>query len=176
MPNVGTGNEPEVTGDYHFYLPVLLRGEFDTALDIEGEFDHPVAGTYYILEIYAPARCDVSLTARRKKLAAGSWAEQGQIFYSGTTVYRFDVSSYSGEAVLSAPRAAAAVEVRLDGRSCGRTGFQPFLFPLGDITAAGTLEIAVTNTMANEYEEFKAPSGLIDGAALLFKNGKGPAE
>jgi hypothetical protein len=38
------------------------------------------------------------------------------------------------------------------------------------------LEIAVTNTMANEYEEFKALSGLIDGAALLFKNGKGPAE
>ena len=168
-PHVGTGNEPEVTGDYQFYLPVILQGDFDTALEISGEFDHQVGGTYYILELYAPEKCDVSISPRRNTLDAGSWADQGQIFYSGTASYRFDISSYSGNATFSAPGAVAHIEVWVDGKFCGKTAFAPFQVALGDISNSRELVVKVTNTSANEYEEFRAPSGLTGGAELLIE-------
>lgn len=168
LPFVGTGNEKDTNNDKQFYLPVILEGEFDTALDIEGEFDHMVAGTYYILDLYAPAKCDVSISKRRTALDVGSWADQGQPFYSGTAEYRFDISGISGRVKLSAPHAAAKIEAVVDGKSCGATGFEPFVIDLGDVTEAGELVVRVTNTKANEWEEFKAPSGLIQGAELLL--------
>ena len=167
LPSVGTGNDTSDVGDHQFYLPVYLDGDFDVSLEIDGEFDHPAASTYYILELYAPKRCDVTLSPRRKTLDAGSWAEQGQPFYSGTVSYKFDIGDWQGEAALEAPDAAAKIEVRVDGRSCGATGFAPFRIDLGDLTSAKTLEVVVTNTLANAYEEFRAPSGLIGGASLL---------
>jgi len=166
-PDSSTGNDPGMPADFKYYLPVCVDGEFDAALDVTGEFDHKVYLSYYILQIYDPEKCDVTLTPRRKLLTAGSWAVQGQPFYSGSAVYRFDITGYCGETVLEAPDAAVRFEAIVDGRSCGATGFPPFRIPLGDITDAQTLEIRVTNTYANEFEEYLAPSGLVKGAALL---------
>ncbi len=168
-PDSATGNDPGMPTDFKYYLPVYLDGDFDAALDVENEFDHQVYVSYYILQIYDPKRCDITLSPRRKTLAAGSWAVQGQPFYSGTVLYRFDLSSCSGDAVLEVPDAAVRVAASVDGRSCGATGFPPFRIALGDISEAETLELHVTNTYANEFEEFLAPSGLVKGAKLLFE-------
>ena len=66
------------------------------------------------------------------------------------------------------PEAAVRVEAFLDGKACGVACFSPFTIDLGEITQAQTLELRVTNTPANELEEFLAPSGLVGGAGLLF--------
>jgi hypothetical protein len=167
-PDSSTGNDPGMPSDFKYYLPVYLEGDFDAALDVEAPFDHQVYVSYYILHIYDPKRCDVTLTPRRASLAAGSWATQGQPFYSGSVTYEFDVAALSGNAVLETPSAAVRVEAELDGVPCGSTGFPPFRIGLGDLTGAKTLKIRVTNTLANEYEEYLAPSGLVGGARLLF--------
>jgi len=168
-PDSATGNDPRLKSDYHSYLPVYLQGDFDAALDVDGEFDHQVYISYYILQIYDPKRCDVTLTPRRKTLDSGSWSTQGQPFYSGSAVYRFDITGMTGRATVEAPQAAVRVEAIVDGKSCGATGFAPFRIALGDISSAKTLELKVTNTLANEYEEYLAPSGLVGGAVLKFE-------
>jgi len=168
-PNATTGNDPGMPTDFKYYLPVYLEGEFDARLDVDSPFDHEVYVSYYILHIFDPKRCDVSLRPRRSELDAGSWSEQGQPFFSGSATYRFDISAFSGNAVLETPDAAVRVEAIVDGLSKGSTGFPPYRINLGDITAASRLEICVTNTFANEFEEFLAPSGLVHGARLLFE-------
>ena len=168
-PDSATGNDPGMKSDYKYYLPVYLEGDFDAALEVEGEFDHKVYISYYILQIYDPKRCDITLSPRRKTLEAGSWSTQGQPFYSGSTVYRFDLTGINGNAVVEAPGAAVRMEAIVDGKSCGTTGFPPFRIALGDISNAKVLELKVTNTLANEYEEYLAPSGLINGAVLKIK-------
>jgi len=167
-PDSSTGNDPGVAADFEYYLPVYLEGDFDALLDIEKPFDHPVYRSYYILQIYDPAKCAVTLAPRRTRLDAGSWAEQGQPFYSGSAVYAFDVASFSGKAVLETPRAAVRVKAFLDGRPCGETCMPPFTVDLGDVTGARLLELEVTNTLANDFEDFPAPSGLVGGAVLHF--------
>ena len=75
----------------------------------------------------------------------------------------------TGRATVEAPQAAVRVEAIIDGKSFGATGFAPFRIALGDISSAKTLELKVTNTLANEYEEYLAPSGLVGGAVLKFE-------
>ena len=166
-PDSSTGNDPGMPSDFKYYLPVYLEGEFDVELNVAGAFDHPVYLSYYILQIYDPQRCDVALKPRRTALTAGSWAEQGQPFYSGSATYAFDLSEIGGRAVLETPQAAVRVEAFVDGVSRGATGFPPYRIDLGDVTGAKKLELRVTNTLANEFEEFLAPSGLVGGAKLL---------
>ncbi|MBQ7651739.1 MAG: hypothetical protein IJS15_12320, partial [Victivallales bacterium] len=125
-PDSSTGNDPGMTSDFKYYLPVYLEGEFDALLDVEAPFDHQVYVSYYILHIYDPKRCDVALSPRRTALASGSWARQGQPFYSGSVAYEFDVTAFSGKAVLETPCAAVRVEALLDGVSKGATGFPPY--------------------------------------------------
>ena len=168
-PDASTGNDPGMPTDFKYYLPVYINGDFDAALDVVGEFDHKVYLSYYILQIYDPEKCDVTLTPRRKTLDAGSWATQGQPFYSGSAVYTFDISGFSGRVMLETPDAAVKVEAVVDGKTIAVTGFPPYRIPLGDISEAKTLKIIVTNTLANEFEEYLAPSGLINGAALLVE-------
>ncbi len=167
-PDSSTGNDPGMPSDFKYYLPVYLEGDFDAILDVESPFDHQVYVSYYILHIYDPKRCDITLRRRRNSLAAGSWAMQGQPFYSGSVTYEFNVEGISGNAVLETPSATVRVEAFLDGVSRGATGFPPYRIELGDLTAAKLLTIRVTNTLANEYEEFLAPSGLVNSARLLL--------
>ena len=105
---------------------------------------------------------------RRSTLAADSWAEQGQLFYSGNATCSFAIDAIAGHAVLETPAAAVRVEAFVDGVSRGATGFPPYRIDLGDVTGAKKLDIRVTNTLANEFEEVLAPSGLVGGAKLLF--------
>ncbi len=168
-PDSSTGNDPGMPSDFKYYLPVYVEGDFDASLDVENPFDHQVYLSYYILHIYDPKRCDVTLRPRRRTLEAGSWAVQGQPFYSGSVTYEFNVKAISGNAILETPSAAVRVEAFKDGVSCGSTCFPPYRIVLGDLTGAKKLKIRVTNTLANEYEEFLAPSGLVGGARLLFE-------
>ena len=78
-PDSSTGNDPGMPSDFKYYLPVYLEGDFDAKLDVEKPFDHKVYVSYYILSIYDPMRCDVTLSPRRTALAAESWATHLQI-------------------------------------------------------------------------------------------------
>ena len=167
-PDSATGNDPGMPSDFKYYLPVYLEGDFDVELDVEGPFDHKVYVSYYILNLYDPKKCDVTLKPRRTALAAGSWAEQGQPFYSGSATYEFDLSAVTGTATLETPGAAVRVEAVVDGVSRGAACFPPYRIELGDVTGARKLELRVTNTLANEFEEFLAPSGLVRGARILL--------
>ena len=167
-PNSTTGNDPGMPGDFKYYLPAYLEGDFDAELDVEKPFDHQVYVSYYILQIFNPEKCDVTLRPRRTSLVAGSWAKQGQPFYSGSATYCFDLDAVKGLAVLETPAAAVRVETFVDGMPRGVICFPPYRIDLGDVTEAKKLEIRVTNTFANEFEEFLAPSGLVGGACLLI--------
>jgi len=166
-PNSTTGNDPGMPTDFKYYMPVYLDGEFDAEVTVEKAFDHKVYVSYYILQIFDPAVCEIALSSRRKVLDAASWAVQGQPFYSGSAVYKFDVSAIRGAFILETPDAAVKVEAFIDGRACGNTAMPPYRINLGDISDGKVLELKVTNTYANEFEEYLAPSGLVGGAALI---------
>jgi hypothetical protein len=173
------GSPPSATGnaagtrvvpkyDGQFYHPVYLCGEFDCDLQTSGDFNHMVF-SYYNLQLWAPKECRVTLKCRRSALQAGSWAEQGQPFYSGAATYAFDVSGMRGSAILELPNLAVKAEVFLDGRFVAQTCLPPFRIALGELDGHGLLEIKVSNTLANQLEEYRAPSGLMGAAALLFE-------
>ena len=168
-PFVAAARERGIAVVSHTVPQEFAIGDFDVALDVEKPFDHKVYASYYILTIHDPKRCDVTLKPRRKVLAAGSWATQGQPFYSGSATYEFDLAEITGHAVLETPAAAVRVEAIVDGVSRGAAAFPPYRIDLGDVTGVKKLEIRVTNTLANEFEEFLAPSGLVRGARLLME-------
>lgn len=153
--------------DYMFHLPVYLCGEFSVKLQIEGEFDHQVF-CYSNLTMYMPRVCKVFLSKRAEMLESGSWAEQGEPFYSGSVTYHFDLNLRAEHSRLEMRKAAVRVEVVMDGISKGCVCFEPYHLDLGRLSGNHHLEIKVTNTLANQLDEYRAASGLISGAVIKY--------
>lgn len=166
-PDSSVEPETAVVPDYKFHLPVYLSGEFDAGLKIEDEFDHRVFH-YYNLTMYMPRVCEVILTKRSKTLNSGSWAQQGEPFYSGSVTYHFDIDLVAEHGRLELPDAAVRVEVTVDGIFKDGAGFAPYHIDLGQLSGTHHFEIKVTNTPANVLDEYLAPSGLVSGAVIKY--------
>ena len=89
-------------------------------------------------------------------LADRPWEEQGVTHVAGVGVYRRSVT-WVGAArlMLRLPRCVDAVEVRVNGRSCGVRVWPPYVFDLTDGLKQGSndIEIRVSNTLGNIITE-----------------------
>ena len=165
-PQATTGNVSEKAVDHKFYMPAYLTGEFDVDVKTKDDFNYRMYADYN-LQIWYPAEWSFHLTKRRATLERGSWAVQGQPFYSGAATYTFEYSGAVKNAVLEVPDARVRVAVTVDGKPCGETGFRPYRFPLGDLKdGTHVIQVKVTNTIANRLEEYAAPSGLVNGIVI----------
>lgn len=146
-------------------LPVLLSGEFD--VDYAGLGPEKEVFACYSMKFLAPEAEKIRLSPRRKRLAFGSWADQGQPFYSGRCEYVFEFTGSGFESELFLAEVAASCRIELDGRDLGAAFWPPYRFDLGvPSKERHRLTIGVESTLANRMEEHRAPSGLLQAPVI----------
>ena len=106
--------------------------------------------------------------------APGDWARQpGYELFSGTLRYRTELTLpvSATEAWLDLGQVGDSVAVCLDGQQVGVRMWAPYRVCLGSGLAPRTysLEVLVTNSMANEYEGSQRPSGLLGPITLIVQ-------
>ena len=107
-------------------------------------------------------------------LGLGDWSRHpGLELFSGTLRYRtmFDVPAAAGNLELDLGAVGDIAEALLDDEPAGVRMWAPYRVPLAGPVAVGphTLEVRVTNSMANAYEGAQLPSGLIGPVQLILK-------
>ena len=124
-------NDPRIAGiaaTTHLLQPVVLLGDFV----VEGD------------ERLGPWPGSIRADA--------PWEEQGLPHFAGVGVYRLTLRRESqGPTVLHLPACTDAVEVRVNGQSCGVRAWPPYVFDLTEHLRDGDngLEIRVHNTLGN---------------------------
>lgn len=114
-------------------------------------------------------------TLRRpaRKVATASWTDQGYPFYSGTATYRQTVripEFLRGQRVLvQVEKVADMVEFVVNGASAGLRPWPPFEMDITALVKPGpnTLELRVTNSLANLLLSEPRPSGLLGPVKIL---------
>ena len=106
--------------------------------------------------------------------APGDWARQpGYELFSGTLRYLTELTlpAPATESWLDLGQVGDSAAVFLDGRHFGVRMWAPYRVCLGSDLASGTysLEVRVTNSMANEYEGRQRPSGLLGPVTLVMR-------
>ncbi len=107
-------------------------------------------------------------------IRSGSWTEQGYPFYSGTGVYSQEVEIpeflRSERVVIAAKDPADMVEFIINGAYAGVRAWAPFELDITPLVKPGinTVEIRVTNSIANALISKPRPSGLLKGVRLLI--------
>ena len=107
-------------------------------------------------------------------LELGDWSRHaGLELFSGTLRYRtvFDIASAADHWELDLGAAGDIAEALLDGEPAGVRMWAPYRIPLAGPVAVGrhTLEVRVTNSMANAYEGAQLPSGLMGPVRLILR-------
>ena len=154
--------------DTEWHTPVMLKGEFDVQLKANGK--NITRFVDYDMKMTVPEELEFILSPRRTEIAAGSWADQGQPFYSGSAELSFEAEFDGGMAALNLPAYSGSAAVAVDGQQYGRVKvFTPFRFMLGK-TSPGKHKISLmlTNTMANQLECYRAPGGLIETPVVEY--------
>lgn len=141
-----------------FYLPALLRGDFDVSLKTSGDYAEKIYQSY-LLAVYEPSERIFSLTPRRTMLRLDrGWEKQGQVFYSGEAEILLGTADIPENSRLILPGFKNIAELLIDGSPAGRLSLSPYRFTL----PAGRHELVIRcwNTMANRLERFAAPAGI----------------
>ena len=107
-------------------------------------------------------------------LGLGDWSRHpGLELFSGTLRYRtvLDIASAADRLELDLGAVGDIAEALLDGEPAGVCMWAPYRIPLAGPVAAGrhTLEVRVTNSMANAYEGAQLPSGLMGPVHLILR-------
>ncbi|NLD73064.1 MAG: hypothetical protein GX649_10160 [Chloroflexi bacterium] len=104
--------------------------------------------------------------------ALADWAQApGWEIYTGTLSFRttFDLAAAAdGEMFLDLGAVGDIAEVLVNGQPVGVRAWAPYVVKIGSTCRAGanTLEVRVTNSMANAYEGEQHPSGLMGPVTL----------
>lgn len=149
---------------------IFLRGDFD--VDVVTSGDIATYGSAYSMSQYLPDKVEMTLSPRRTALTADeSWTEQGQPFYSGVAEYTFqlDVPQDISNGMLVFPEIRDAIKVWLDDRYLGSAIFPPYQLPVTAATGSHTLLVQVANTLGNQLDGFKQPSGILKAPYLKTK-------
>ncbi len=103
--------------------------------------------------------------------ALGDWASLGIPDYSGSLTYETVFSAQPGQTVLDLGQCYDVAEVTLNGHTLPARCWKPYRWELADLLCPGenTLQIKVSNTLANALTEEKAPSGLYGPVILGTK-------
>ena len=107
-------------------------------------------------------------------LGLGDWSRHpGLELFSGTLCYRtvFDIASAADHGELDLGAVGDIAEALLDGEPAGVRMWAPYRIPLAGPVVAGrhTLEVRVTNSMANACEGAQLPSGLMGPMRLMLR-------
>lgn len=154
-------------GAFHDYDRLFLEGEFDVSVDGSTEPYKCVLNLYNI-KVSVPETVEVTLSKRRNALSTRiSWAEQGQIFYSGETEYSCCVDlPEDGEYRLTMPRVRDVVDMYLDGKNLGRIIRPPYAFRFAASKGAHKITLRVVNSLGNQMECYAEESGLLCGGTV----------
>jgi hypothetical protein len=131
-----------------------------------------------ILGEFAVGEADSLVPWTGRITADAPWEQQGLPHFAGVGTYRRRLEGVtSGRALLHLPGCSDAVEVFVDGKSCGVRPWPPYVFDLTSwLGPGGPLEIAVANTLGNVILETydglvpseRPRSGLTVPPRLLF--------
>lgn len=141
---------------------IFLQGSFDASVATSG--DIATYGRAYSLTQFLPDRVKLTLSPRRSILTTNeSWTEQGQPFYSGVAEYCFklDISQEIRDGMLVFPEIRDATKVWLDDDYLGSAIFPPYQLPINASKGKHTLRVQVANTLGNQLDGYKAPSGIL---------------
>ena len=155
------------TGPFRYYDRIFLEGEFDVAIGGSTE-PYKVVLNLYNIKVSVPEKAEVTLSRRTTKLSTQkSWAEQGQIFYSGETDYACSVElPEDGEYRLTMPRVRDVVDLCLDDTCLGRITRPPYSFSFTATKGAHKLTLRVVNSLGNQMECYAEESGLLCGGII----------
>ncbi len=137
-----------------------ILGDFDVEVKTENDFFRKYRN-FYNMALYLPEKMEVKLRPRSTCLQRKCWTEQGAPFYSGTATSCFRFEYVGGRVRLSPGKANGTCLVKLNGQHAGIRIWEPFEFELDLKKGVNILEITVSNTLANVFECYKAPGGLI---------------
>ena len=102
----------------------------------------------------------------------GDWSQkEGWELFSGTITYRAAIEfPAADEFLLELGAVGDIAEVLIDGQSVGTRMWAPYDVHLGCVSPGRrTVEIRVTNSMANAYEGLQMPSGLMGPVTLVAR-------
>lgn len=123
---------------------------------------------------FSLAQDRLTLVPPVKCVRSGSWTEQGYPYYSGTAAYRQTIFvpefARGQRIILRAEKPADYVEFVINGRVAEVRPWPPFEVDITRLVAPGTntIELRVTNSLANMMHPEPRPSGLIGGATALL--------
>jgi len=149
-----------------FSEPVYLCGDFEVHLTTQQDF-HRSVFRFYHLELFEPESFTLELSPRKNQLLPGSWADQGAPFYSGTVTYDLEAELDCPNVRLELPEVAGTCEVLWQNQPLERRIWAPYHFDLGEWRGKQHLQVRVHNTLANQLEAYRAPSGILKPPRLL---------
>jgi hypothetical protein len=100
--------------------------------------------------------------------ALGDWQQLGLTDYSGTLVYETKFTFTGSSAWLDLGKVCDVAQITVNGHTLGAKCWQPYRWDISQYLHQGenSLQVAVTNTLANALTEEKAPSGLYGPVVL----------
>lgn len=114
--------------------------------------------------------CDWSVTLPDGSTASalGDWQQLGLTDYSGTLVYETKFTFTGSSAWLDLGKVCDVAQITVNGHTLGAKCWQPYRWDISRYLHQGenSLQVAVTNTLANALTEEKAPSGLYGPVVL----------
>ena len=156
--------------DVPFETPVYLSGDFKVKYSSTNDF-YNTEYSLYNLTLFTSETEEVKLFSRKQYLTSGSWTEQGYPFYSGEVVYQCEFTSDFPADFLKIVMEGIWCEASLDGVPLGGKSMSPCQFSLKQcLPGRHILKVSITNTLGNQLEQFRVPSGLIQAEILKIQN------
>ena len=152
--------------DVPFETPVYLSGDFKIKYSSTNDF-YKSEYSLYNLTLFTSETEDIKLSCRKQFLTSGTWTDQGYPFYSGEVTYQCEFKTDFPADFLELVMEGVWCEVSLDGVPLGGKSMSPCQFPLTQcLPGQHTLKVSITNTLGNQLEQFRVPSGLIQAKIL----------
>ena len=170
LPELTPGSH-EITinkqGNFRYFDRIFLEGAFDVSIAGSKE-PHKVVLNLYNIKVSIPEKAEITLSKRRTALSTqASWAEQGQVFFSGEAVYSctMDIPE-DGMYRLCLPKLRDVADLYLDGNHMGRAIRPPYSFPFSSTKGAHQISLRVINSLGNQLECYAEESGILQGGIL----------
>ena len=156
--------------NFNSYDRIFIKGDFDVTIETDKSFYKKAFYEYNML-LYIPKTAKIILSKRRTQLnLKKSWAEQGQIFYSGKVEYFIKTPKLEkGKYTLKVPAARDIVTFKIDGKVKKKLIRPPYSFTFKVEKEQSNISLEVINSHANAIEGYAEESGIIDGIQI-FKN------
>lgn len=170
LPPLHVGNHQLIihkNAPFRYYDRLFISGEFDVDIQTD-KTEYKQVFELYNLALFIPKVATTTLSHRRKKLKTNlSWAEQGQPFYSGETVYMFHIDfPADGQYALHLPNVRDVAEISLNGKTLDKKIKPPYEFCFATEKGVTELRIKIVNSLANAMECYREESGILSGIII----------